>query len=68
MSTNFALQYTAVVIIVLAALIWIVIKAVKIRKVKHSGCGSCSIADACNLKELKQKQTHDECKKSSCCH
>ncbi|MBD5218539.1 MAG: hypothetical protein HDS73_08645 [Bacteroidales bacterium] len=65
MSTNYAIQYTIVGIIILAALIWIAVKANRARRQKtlsNGPCASCSLSKACNKKEETPKRS------KSCCH
>ncbi len=46
MDRNLAIQYTAVGLIIIAALIWLVIKFIK-RKKKKGACCGCTLSDKC---------------------
>lgn len=52
MNTNIAIQYTAVAIIIIAALVWLVIKFVKrSRKASKDGCCGCALSEKCSRTE-----------------
>lgn len=46
MDKNLAIQYTVVGLIIIAALIWLVIKFIK-RKKKHGACCGCALSEKC---------------------
>lgn len=51
---NLALQSTAVWIILLAAVLYLVVKVVRRRKNRSSGCEGCALADSCYKKGSKK--------------
>lgn len=68
MDKNLALQFTAVAVIILAALLWIAVKVIRMRKKKSvSPCCGCSLVDNCNKKELRKPgQGNEEHLNSPC--
>lgn len=55
------IQYVAVGILILLAIIWIVIKLVKLNRNKGNGaCCGCSLSDVC---ADKKKKTAESCEK-----
>lgn len=54
MSTNLIIQYTAVAILIILALIWIVVKSIRARK-NGTGCSGCSLAEKCAKAKVAQK-------------
>lgn len=61
MDSNLLIQYIVTGVLVLAALIWIIIKFVKMAKGKTSGCPGCALSERCTKPEKSRKQ------KKSCC-
>ena len=57
MAQNEAVQLTVVAVIVLAALVWVAVKASKMSHGKSGGCncGSCDTSADCKAKELKEE-------------
>lgn len=51
---NLAIQSTVVGIILLAAVLYLVVKALRKRKNRSSGCVGCALFDTCHKKELKR--------------
>ena len=73
MDTQTAIQWTIVALAVAGALIWLVVKVVKLRKIKNEGggCCGCSIADSCKKKDLYTDRKKGSFKKgmsSNCGH
>lgn len=56
MDRNLAIQYTAVGLIIIAALIWLVIKFIKRKKGKGACCG-CVLSEKCTSYN-KSNKTH----------
>lgn len=54
MSRNLIIQYTAVAVILLGILIWIVIKSLKAKK-KASVCGGCTLHKSCEKSKIIEK-------------
>lgn len=61
MDRNLLIQYIVTGILVLAALIWIIVKLVKMAKGKESGCPGCALSDRCTKPEKSQKRNKDCC-------
>ncbi len=56
MDRNLAIQYTAVAIIILAALTWLVVRFIK--RVKNKSCG-CVLSDKCNTADKNNRDCND---------
>ena len=61
MSQGLILQYVATFTIVLAALLWIVIRIFGKKKKRSGGCSGCALAEHCSSKE-KRKEQNSGCK------
>lgn len=59
MDTNIIIQYTIVGVIILAAVIWIAMKAFKKNRNKNSSCCGCALSDNC---ATPKKKSSDCCK------
>lgn len=55
MDTNLVIQYSVVALLLIGALVWIVVKAVKAKKTGASCCG-CSLSETCS----KARHPHPE--------
>lgn len=53
MAQNELIQWTAVALIVLGAIIWAAVKVAKIGKNKDKGCSCCSSSEECKAKEIR---------------
>ena len=49
-----AVQYTIVGVIILAAIVWAIVKITRISKNKGSACCGCGLADTCNKNRKNQ--------------
>lgn len=57
---SLAVQYTLVAICVLAAFVWIVVKAYRKSKSGSHGCCGCSLADTCvKVHDHESRRKHD---------
>lgn len=59
---NETIQYLIVGVILLASAIWIVVKAVRKKQGKDSGCCGCSLADSCGKVKKERSSCCDNCK------
>lgn len=53
LESDLIIQYSIVCLILLAAIVWIIMKIVKKNKTRQSGCCGCTIAETCKKKKLK---------------
>lgn len=51
--TNIAIQYTLVSILIIAALIWLVLKFIKQSRKANSPCCGCAVAEICMKRDKK---------------
>lgn len=61
MDTNLLIQYIVTGVLILAALVWIIVKIVRLGKGKSSGCPGCALSGSCT------KPRKADGKKKSCC-
>lgn len=61
MTTNLLIQYIAVGIILLATVVWIIVKFIKNRKSGSNSCCGCSLSQNCGKKEIVKKQKFNNC-------
>lgn len=60
MDINLAIQYTAVAIIILAALTWLVVRFIKrVKNKSRKSCCGCVLSDKCNTADKNNRDCND---------
>lgn len=66
-SSSLVIQYIIVGLILLATVIWIIVKIVKLKKHGATSCCGCSTAASCPTAALKKQADRNKKVSASCC-
>lgn len=67
MDKNILIQYTIVAILILGAIVWIAVKAIRASRGKGKSCCGCVLSDKCGDANLKRGKSGDSYSQECSC-